>query len=234
MFDHPNGSDGCRASIWRRIWNKKHTSVDLPLHKLDGFDLLNVEQFNALTQPFIKWMEPIVGKDVLEVGCGSGAFLKNIGTPRTFSGIDYSQFAIDRIRKEIDGTFAVAEANCLPFAASHFDIVFSFGVFFYFDSLQYAQKCLLEQLRVLRPGGSIFVFEVNDEDKKALYRQIRSDEPRSRIQQTHLKADHLFYTKDFFYQFAQRHNLRCEIRDESEMGISFHSGASYRYAVKIS
>ncbi len=226
-------SSTTRGAIWQQIWDRKHSDQQLAVHQSGGFDLLDAGQYAALTRPFIGWMGPLQDFRVLEVGCGTGAFALQLGPCKEICGIDFSETAIARVRRELKGDFKVAPAAAIPFEDGRFDRTYSFGVFFYFDSLDYARAALEEQLRVLKPGGQLFVFEVNDEDKQDLYWSTRGQEPRSGHKKSSADADHLFFKKSFFTEFAKSHNLQCEIRDESEMGIDFHSGACYRFAVRI-
>lgn len=223
-----------RGALWQKIWDRKHADTGLPLHHADGFDLLENHQYAALTNPFINWMGPLNEQRVLEVGCGSGAFGMQLEPCLEFCGIDFSERAVERIKKEMDGCFKVAEANRIPFEDKYFDCVFSFGVFFYFDSLEYARQSLLEQLRVLRPEGQLFVFEINDVNKQDIYLHTRGQEERGQHKRSTVDVDHLFYSKSFFTDFADEFGLDCEIRDESQMSIEFHSGAKYRFSVRLS
>lgn len=222
-----------RGALWQKIWDRKHSAHNQPLHHADGFDLLDASQYAALTRTFINWMGPLHKRRVLEVGCGSGAFCLELGPCAELCGIDFSDHAIERIQHVLPGTFKVAEANAIPFHDGHFDCVFSFGVFFYFDSLDYARRCLEEQLRVLQAGGELFVFEVNDEEKRELSEEVRAAEARDQHKKSVSDVDHLFYNKCFFTQFAAAHHLECEIRDEAQMPIDFHSGARYRFSVRM-
>jgi SAM-dependent methyltransferase len=221
-----------RSRTWQQIWDRKH-GMDVPAHVADGFDLLAESQYDALVAPFVQWMGDLADCDVLEVGCGSGAFLQRLTAARSISGVDYAERAVRRARTELDGDFRVAEAARLPFPDASFDLAFSFGVFFYFDSLDYARTALLEQLRVLRPGGRLFVFEVNDAAKKDVYRRIRGDEGRDAHRTSSVATDHMFYEKAFFRAFAGEHGLACRLVDEADMPIAFHSGAAYRFAVSL-
>ncbi len=227
-------SDNQRSDQWHEIWARKFARRDVPLHHLDGFDLLSEEQWSALVHCFKKLVAPVEGKDMMEVGCGAGAFLQYFTDARSLSGIDYIEDAIETINKHIEGDFRCAAADILPFADASCDIALSFGVFFYFDDLDYASRALDQMLRCLRPDGSIFLFDVNDAAKKALYEHVRSLENRGKIEQSSTKTTHLFYPKEFFIDYANSRNLDVEIVDEDTLDIPFHSGVQYRYYVKLS
>ncbi len=121
-----------RSETWKRIWENKYQAAEGPVHKLDGFDLLTEAEWRGLVERFCKIMTPISGSDVLEVGCGAGAFLGNIKGARSLSGIDYSSSAVALAKANLPGHFVHAEAAAIPFPAKSFDIIFSFGVLLLF------------------------------------------------------------------------------------------------------
>ena len=97
------------------------------------------------------------GRDVLEIGVGMGAdhleWAKS--KPRSLSGIDLTDRAVDYARKrlELDGyrsDLRVADAEHLPFPDESFDIVYSWGVL---HATPDTPKAIEEVHRVLRPGG---------------------------------------------------------------------------------
>ena len=128
-----------RQSEWNKIWNKKYTTYmnTENLHISAGFDDLSYEEWQKLTDFFISRLNIHPSDDVLEVGCGSGAFLNEIKHAGSFSGVDYADDAIVKINSVMCGDFRVSEASKLPFNNSSFDIIISFSVFFYFDSFAY-------------------------------------------------------------------------------------------------
>ncbi len=227
-----SAQDDTRSATWKRIWENKYRVADGPVHKLDGFDLLTAAQWRRLVARFCRIMAPIAKSDILEVGCGAGAFLGRIKGAKSLSGIDYSSSAVELAKTNLPGNFVCCEAAAIPFPAKSFDIVFSFGVFFYFDSTKYAERVLREMIRVARPGGRVFIFDINDARKKTIYEKVRSAEARESVKKTAQKTSHLFYTKKFFRDVAMSMNVKVRIVDEVDLGISFHSGAQYRFLVE--
>jgi len=222
-----------RSATWRRIWENKYDGATGPVHKLDGFDLLTAEQWSDLVSRFCGFMGSTKGMDILEVGCGAGAFLQEIPEPRSLAGLDYSQNAIDFIARNLAGQFICSEAKNIPFPDRSFDIVFSFGVFFYFENLAYAEAVLREMFRAVRPGGRIFILDVNDEEKIDTYHRVRGTEgARATVKKTDADTTHLFFRKDWFRAFGKASGARVSIVDETELGIDFHSGCEYRFAVR--
>jgi len=97
------------------------------------------------------------GKDVLEIGVGMGADHREWAQhgPRTLTGVDLTPRAVEftRQRLALEGLRSdvrVADAEQLPFAASSFDLVYSWGVLHHSPD---TARAIDEVWRVLRPGG---------------------------------------------------------------------------------
>jgi SAM-dependent methyltransferase len=102
----------------------------------------------------------VVGRDVLDVGIGSGrASLPLLDQGITVTGIDSSQAMLDECRRRAGGRpirLEVGDVTAIPFAAEAFDSVVSLNVLTHFPNWR---ELLPEWLRVLRPGGRL-VFDV--------------------------------------------------------------------------
>jgi SAM-dependent methyltransferase len=103
------------------------------------------------------------GKDVLEVGCGSGHGLGYIATRarRVVAG-DYTHRLLKIAGERYGSTFPLVrlDAEGLPFASSCFDVVVLHEAIYY---LQSPERFVSEARRVLRPGGRLIVSTVNRE-----------------------------------------------------------------------
>lgn len=97
------------------------------------------------------------GRDVLEIGVGMGADHVEWAKagPRSLTGIDLTQRAVDHTRRRL-GLYGLAsnvfpaDAETLPFDDGSFDIVYSWGVLHHSPRTDVAIR---EVHRVLRPGG---------------------------------------------------------------------------------
>lgn len=90
------------------------------------------------------------GKDVLEVGCGTGLLMERLkGRCRSLAGLDISPGMAERARKR-GHRVTVGSADSLPFEDQSFDAVYSFKVLAHVEPIE---KALSEIARVLRPGG---------------------------------------------------------------------------------
>ena len=92
------------------------------------------------------------GRDVLEVGCGTGLLLARFaGFARRAKGIDLSEGMLARARERgLDVT--VGSAADLPFPDASFDVACSFKVLAHVPPIE---RALGEMARVVRPGGHV-------------------------------------------------------------------------------
>jgi SAM-dependent methyltransferase len=96
------------------------------------------------------------GRSVLEIGVGLGADHERFAAAGAhLSGIDLSRRAVEHARRRLalsglDSLLLVGDAECLPFADSAFELVYSWGVIHHSPNTAAA---VAEIHRVLRPGG---------------------------------------------------------------------------------
>lgn len=105
-------------------------------------------------------LQDIGARDVLDIGCGSGALAKSLARDGfRMTGIDPNAAAIAEANARVPGaTFLTAGAEALPFARATFDAAI------FLNSLHHVpvpamQPALQEALRVLRPGGEVIIVE---------------------------------------------------------------------------
>jgi SAM-dependent methyltransferase len=92
------------------------------------------------------------GRDVLEVGCGTGLILERLARVASHAeGIDLSPGMLEKARAR-GLTVKEASATALPYPDACFDLVVSFKVLAHVPDLATA---LAEMARVCRPGGRI-------------------------------------------------------------------------------
>lgn len=98
---------------------------------------------------------------LLDLGCGSGNFIKNIPDPGVDAwGIDISRRATEIAKGRVTkpGQILCAEAPPLPFEDNFFDRVTAWGVIEHFPC---APDILKEISRVARPGARVFIMVPN-------------------------------------------------------------------------
>jgi SAM-dependent methyltransferase len=113
---------------------------------------------HAVALEFLKWLQPEVDRDWLDIGCGTGALSRAIletCSPRSLIGIEPSEGFVGHARQTIsDGRarFEVADAEHLPLDAVSVDVIASALVLNFVPDQPAA---IGEMRRVTRPGGTI-------------------------------------------------------------------------------
>jgi SAM-dependent methyltransferase len=114
-------------------------------------------------------------KQILEVGCGKAKeSLELSKRGASVTGVDTSPNAIGLLQEHIVQSSSsmvaiLCDGRSLPFPEGQFDLVFSQGVIEHFDD---PLPLLLEQFRVLKPGGSVIVEVPNRYNVYTLYKQV--------------------------------------------------------------
>jgi len=101
------------------------------------------------------------GRDVLEIGCGSGygAFLLSKSSPNSYVGIDImpEQIALaKRYERERYEFFVMDTADLSAFGDESKDIIVDFGILHHVENWE---RAIEECTRVLKKGGMMFVEE---------------------------------------------------------------------------
>lgn len=109
------------------------------------------------------------GKDVLEVGCGTGLVLQRIAEfARVARGVDISPNMLERARERgLD--VQLSSATALPFPDATFDVACSFKVLAHVPEIALA---LSEMARVVRPGGHVLAEFYNPWSLRALVKRL--------------------------------------------------------------
>lgn len=147
----------------------------LPYHRM--LDDLEVELVERYAQ----------GKQVLEVGCGTGLILERVAHfAREASGIDLSG---GMLAKAAERGLSVIQASAteLPLATGSVDVAYSFKVLAHIPDIQGAMR---EMARVVRPGGHVIAEFYNARSLRRLVKAVKP--PTAVSEQTH---DEHVYTR---------------------------------------
>jgi cyclopropane fatty-acyl-phospholipid synthase-like methyltransferase len=99
---------------------------------------------------------------VLDVGCGCGTVLRDIGAGSAL-GVDYSSSQVRLAQKLFpQAEFQHSEANAFEVAEGEFDAVLSFGVMQYLPDRAYVREMLARMTRSLRGGGCGLLLDIPD------------------------------------------------------------------------
>lgn len=126
-----------------------------------SLDFLSHKFFGA--GRFLRHVEPFVGSNFLEIGCGIGItthFIRNKFPQAFIVATDYDELQIDTAKRrwgDNNVTFSREDATDLSFAANSFDACFALLVFHH---VQNFRDAIREIYRVLRNGGRLYVMEI--------------------------------------------------------------------------
>lgn len=194
---------------WKQIWSERsyNEKTDLSLEKLitlNGFDTgvgsYDEKNWRQMVSDFCVRAHLFENSNILEVGCGCGAFLYQINQEINANcyGVDYSKSMIEIAKIAIPtGKFYVSEANSLLFPNTKFDVIFSHSVFQYFPNHDYANEVLALLCSQIEKGGRLLLLDLNDVDMQYAYHSGRMREYKSPAEyaKNYENLNHLFFDK---------------------------------------
>lgn len=148
----------------------------------------------------------VSGKDVLEIGCGTGLILRRVEPiAKRAVGMDLSEGMLEKARERGLEVYK-ANATDLPFEDDSFDVVYSFKVLAHVEDIN---KALQEMSRVTRPGGVLLLEFYNKMSLRYLAKKIGG--PQKISAQTHEGA---VYTRwDTPFDLSRRLPEGLKIKD---------------------
>jgi len=231
-----------RSEKWKEVWERKgrdrRENLTLgDLIAMDGFDKgagkMSEETWMKAVGIVKRELDLKRGNFLLEVGCGAGAMLLPLSeTGIKVAGLDFSSSLIEVAKRAIPNLIAlVGEACKLPFGRNVFDAVLAHSVFHYFPDYGYAERTLLEMLRVSKEDGKILIMDIPDFSKKEISEKHRqwalSEEEYTRLYSDY---SHLYYDKNWFKDFAERNEFYVKIFDQN---IEGYGESSFRFNVLL-
>jgi len=127
----------------------------------DGYDKRYKEAYkqNGIASKLLDLIHTVKARRVLEVGCGTGHWLGLLQEYIHAIGIDLSHGMLQKAAMSNVACLLVrGEANCLPFAAQTFDVVFCVNAIHHFRS---QSEFVVEAHRLLKPDGVLAVIGMN-------------------------------------------------------------------------
>ncbi|HMM43390.1 MAG TPA: methyltransferase domain-containing protein, partial [Thermomicrobiales bacterium] len=144
-------------------------------------------------------------RDVLEVGCGRGggaAFVSRHLSPRSLTGIDFSDGAINYCASHHIGDglrFLKADAESLPFPEQSFDVVMNIESS---HTYPHVDRFLAEVHRVLRPSGHLLFADFRPSSEVSLLREQISNAGFVVLEEERI-TDHVVHARDLDLQRSQ-------------------------------
>ena len=139
-------------------WNSSYTGQPIPEQEMLEWLSCTVDRIRALKP-----------KRVLEIGCGVGLILRELAPQcETYVGTDFAASAITRLRRWASDRPQYRHVELLTCAATdtgelmngQFDTIVLNSVVQYFPDFEYLKNVLKVSVRLLSPGGKIFIGDV--------------------------------------------------------------------------
>jgi len=181
--------------------------------------------FQALEAELPDWRD----KEILDVGCGTGAILKRLGNPGKNVGIDLAPEAISFCRQRGLNSVRQGDICALPFGDASFDAVICSSVL-YHQWVGDVPGALREMDRVLRPDGVLlinlpafrFLHSAHD-DAVMTARRFRKTEVRELLLEENFRIQRLTYWTMLLFPVA----VVARTLGGSRMGRDFESTDSW-------
>lgn len=169
-------------------------------------------------------------KEIVDVGCGTGAILKRLGNPEKNVGIDLAPEAVSFCHQRGLNNVRQGDILALPFPDASFDAVICSSVL-YHDWVTDVEVAVRETHRILRPGGTLlinvpafpFLHSAHDEAVMTA-RRFRKREIRRLLLGQNFNIRRLTYWTTFLFPLA----VAARTLGGSKMGRDFETeGTSF-------
>ncbi|WP_284643556.1 class I SAM-dependent methyltransferase [Paenibacillus silviterrae] len=135
---------------WKQYFDNKAETHGASVKSSDYFD---DESFFMQRDNTLRWLGELKDAEVLDAGCGVGAFSEPLVKHNTVYGVDFSVKSLEFAAKR--GLVTMSEdLTALPFEQGKFDVVMCIGVI---QLIEEYRKVLDELSRVTKPGGTLLI-----------------------------------------------------------------------------
>jgi trans-aconitate methyltransferase len=222
---------------WKEIWEDRVANIEDVTHvellKANGYDSsrsnLTPDTLKVAQNYYSKIIDLHLKDSIYEVGCGSGAFLYPLWLHNhRVGGIDLSHNLIEVAEVNLsEGDFVQGEATEIN-TEEKYDHVMSFGCFLYFPSHAYAEDVILKMLD--KATKTVSIYEIPDEAYKNECEEMRRENVGPSYDTDYQGLQHLYFSKQWFCDFAYKHNLHLTIFDQV---IPDYESGKYRFCVVL-
>ena len=145
-----------------------------------------------------------------EAGCGNG---RNIlyRHDLVMLGYDFCE-KFCKIASDKDGNVINSDIKAAPFKNNIFDFVISVAVIHHLDTVKARLKAISEMIRILKPGGKLFIlvwaFEQEKDSKRKFIKQDELVTWKSRNGKTYHRFYHLFRKNELEEMMSHFKNIK--------------------------
>jgi microcystin synthetase protein McyA len=194
-------------------WNSSYTRQPLPPEDMQEWVETTVDRISTLAPT-----------EVLEIGCGTGLLLLRLApTAERYVGVDFAPAVLMRLREQLAqtedlgarvGLLERSADNFEGFREDSFSTVIVNSTAQYFPSRTYLDRVVEHAIRVVRPGGCVFL---GDQRNLLLHEstavsieafqaapEVSVAELRSRVHRHIRQEQQLLLSPSYYLSFAQR------------------------------
>jgi 2-polyprenyl-3-methyl-5-hydroxy-6-metoxy-1,4-benzoquinol methylase len=161
--------------------------------------------------------DSLSGKDVLDVGIGSGIATQMFAEAgANVTGVDLTDWAVETTRRRLaafglEADVRQADAEQLPFADASYDLVFSWGVIHHSSDMD---RALAELVRVTRHGGQVVLMVYHRRSLFfVVYRGFQKFLPLARRLGLHFEGARAGETRGLIARHFTVPELRAKLQD---------------------
>ncbi|NEQ80763.1 MAG: amino acid adenylation domain-containing protein, partial [Moorea sp. SIO2I5] len=254
---------GNQVDSWQYIFNQQIydqlSEVSDPLFNNQGWlsnydnQLIPVEQMRIWAGDIVSQVLALKPESVWEIGCGTGMLLFQIAaqTPK-YLGTDISNASLEYIKQQIEeqpdkyGHVSLAQKRAedmADIAPNSFDVVLLSSIVQYFPSVEYLLQVIENSIRVVKPGGMIFLGDIRSRPlMKAFHSsvQLYQATPSLSVEQLKAKIDRemeqeteLLVSPEFFVALKEKYPEITHVQIRLQRGSEHNELNKYRYSVLL-
>ncbi|GFZ92173.1 non-ribosomal peptide synthetase [Okeania sp. KiyG1] len=252
-----------QVDSWQDIFNQQIydqlSEVSDPLFNTRGWisnydnQPIPVEQMRIWAGDIVTQVLAAKPESVWEIGCGTGMLLFQIA-PQTkkYLGTDISNVSLEYIKKQIEQepdkyshvSLAQKRAEDMAdIAENSFDAVLLSSIVQYFPSVEYLLQVIEESIRVVKPGGMIFLGDIRSQPlMKAFHSSVQLYQGTSSLSQQQLKAKidrkmeqetELLVSPELFVAIKEKHPEITHVQIRLQRGRETNELNKYRYSILL-
>ncbi|WAN70078.1 amino acid adenylation domain-containing protein [Moorena producens JHB] len=252
-----------QVDSWQDIFNQQIydqlSEVTDPLFNTRGWisnydnQPIPVEQMGIWAGDIVTQVLAQKPESVWEIGCGTGMLLFQIA-PQTqnYYGTDISKVSLEYIKQQIEqqpdkyGHVSLAQKRAedmADVAENSFDVVLLSSIVQYFPSVEYLLQVIEESIRVVKPGGMIFLGDIRSRPLMKEFHssvQLYQATPSLSVEQLKLKIDRqmeqekeLLVSPELFVALKEKHPEITHVQIRLQRGTEHNELNKYRYSVLL-
>ncbi|NEQ78401.1 MAG: amino acid adenylation domain-containing protein, partial [Okeania sp. SIO2C9] len=252
-----------QLSNWQEVFNEQIENEDReitdPLFNISGWrssydnQPIPEKQMRIWAGDVVTQVLAAKPKSVWEIGCGTGMLLFQIA-PQTqkYYGTDISNVSLEYIKKQIEPepdkyshvSLAQKRAEDMADVAPNtFDVVLLSSIVQYFPSMEYLLQVIEESIRVVKPGGMIFLGDIRNFSLMKAFQssvQLYQSTPSLSGQQLKEKIDRkmeqeteLLVSPELFVGLKEKYPKIIHVQIRLQRGKENNELNKYRYNVLL-